>query len=148
MWSEYCHLSYQLTEWSKCEQLRFLCYKAPCNWTAFTLIVGAKPSTSALVRVYQTTRRHIPVDLDLDTHRPGNFKSHSFLTLFFIVWVVFSLAPSIYVTHELRVKFRCPPRRAQSCSLLCPVMLVSRSKWLRPPPASLHSPVFSIIVLV
>ena len=147
---ECCHLSYQLIERSKCEQLRFLFYMASRNSTACTLMVDAKRSPSALVRVYQITRRQIPVDLDLYTHRSGNSKSHSFLTLFCIVWVVFSLAPSVYATHELRVKFRCPPRHSQSCSLLCLVMLVSRSKWLRPhpPPASLHSPIFSIIVLV
>jgi hypothetical protein len=139
---------YQLIERSKYEQLRFICYTAPCNSTTCTLMVDAKRSSSALVRIYQTTRHHIPVDLDLDTNRPGNSKSPSFLTLFFIVWVVFSLAPAVYVTRELRVKSRCPPRRLQSCSLLCPVMLISRSKWLRPPLASLHSPIFSIIVLV
>jgi hypothetical protein len=75
-------------------------------------MVDAKRSPSALMHVYQTTLRHIRMDLDLDIHRPGNSKSHSFLTLLFIVWVVFSLAPSVYVTHELRVKFRRPPRRS------------------------------------
>jgi len=72
-------------------------------------MVDTKRSSKALVRIYQTTQRHIQLDLDLDIYRPGNSKSHSFLTLFFIVWVVFSLAPSVYFTHELRVKFRSPP---------------------------------------
>jgi hypothetical protein len=53
---------------------------SPSASAGYTLLMDAKRSPKVLVLVFQTTRRHIPVDLGRDIHRPGNPKSDSFLT--------------------------------------------------------------------